>query len=323
MIVVALQGPAPLTVGGLFTSWRPDPLALLCVVVLGGGYGWARRRVAGWPRARSLAFYGMGLGSLLLVSVTFIRVYDDVLFWARATQVIVLLMITPLGLAMGGPVTLLRQALGDSATARLDRWLVSRGMRVLTHPAAGSVLMLSLPWLLYFTGWYPAVLRNGILDALTRLTVVAVGFVYFYGRLQLDPMPRRYSHLIAFIITLTEVIVDAALGLVLWLGPQVAADYYTALGRSWGPSQRDDQIFGAGILWIGGDLAGLPFLGALLRRMTVTDAADAADIDRQLDREEADTALASTAAQTNPDQPATPRLWWEDDPQLSERFRRP
>ena len=321
MIVAASQDPGPLTALDLFTSWRPDPLALLLALLLGGGYLWARRRVATWPRARSLAFYGVGLGSLLLVSVTFFGVYDDVLFWARSTQIIVLLMVTPLGLAMGGPLTLLRQGLGNSGRARLDRAVASRGVRLATHPAAGSVLMLTLPWLLYFTAWYPTVLRNSGIDALTRLAVVAVGFVYFYGRLQLDPVPRRYSHLIAFTISLTEVIFDAALGLVLWLGPLVAMDYYAALGRSWGPSLRDDQIYGAGILWIGGDLAGLPFLGALLRRMIATDSEEAAEVDRRLDA--AETPPTIPTGQANPDPPPSrPRLWWEEDPQLSERFHR-
>ena len=320
MIVAASQGPAPLTVLDLLTSWRPDPLALLLVVLLGGGYLWARRRVAVWPRARSLAFYGVGLGSLLLVSVTFVGVYDDVLFWTRSTQIIVLLMVTPLGLAMGGPLSLLRQGLGEGGRARLDRAVASRGVRLATHPAAGSVLMLTLPWLLYFTAWYPTVLRNSGIDALTRLALVAVGFVYFYGRLQLDPVPRRYPHLIAFTISLTEVIFDAALGLVLWLGPQVALDYYAALGRTWGPSLRDDQIYGAGILWIGGDLAGLPFLAALLRRMIATDSEEAAEVDRQLD--EAETAPTIPTDPANADPPPGPRLWWEDDPQLSQRFHR-
>ena len=54
---------------------------------------------------------------------------------------------------------------------------------------------------------------------------------------------------IAFTVSLTKVLFDATLGLVLWLGPRMDRDYHTALGRTWGPSLRDDQIFGAGILW--------------------------------------------------------------------------
>ena len=145
-----------------------------------------------------------------------------------------------------------------------------------------------------------------------------VGFVYFYSRLQLDPVPHKYPHLISVVITFVEVIFDAALGLVLWLSPHIVAhDYYQALGRGWGPSLRDDQIIGAGILWIAGDAAGLPFLGALMRRMAVDDDKEAAEIDRELDEQES--AAASTDGE---DEPAPPRSGGRTTRLLAERFRR-
>lgn len=298
----------PLTMLTAVTSWTPDVLSLALAAVLGGGYLWALRRVPEWPMARSAAFFGIGLGSLLLVSVTFVGAYDDVLFWVRAVQVIVLLMITPFGVAMGAPLTLLREALKNKE--KLDRVLGSRIVGLLTYPPIGSVILLATPWLLYFTGWYEEVLRHSGIDVLSRLALLVIGFVYFYGRLQIDPMPRSYPHLIAVAITFVEVVFDAGLGLVLWLGPLlVGAAYYTAVARTWGPSPRLDQIIGAGVLWIGGDLAGLPFLAALFRRMISDDAKDAVKIDKQLDEAEEEEAGTTT-------------LWWENDPQLSARFRR-
>jgi hypothetical protein len=81
------------------------------------------------------------------------------------------------------------------------------------------------------------------------------------------------------------------------------------------------------VLWIGGDLAGLPFLGVVLRRMTLQDAAEAALVDAELDRQ--DELRRRQAAEVEPDRVADPaqldgppRLWWEDHPELSERFRR-
>ena len=316
------SGSIPLTVGVMVTSWRPDALGLLLTGLFGGGYLWARRRVPGWPAARTVAFMALGLGSLLLVSVTFIGIYSSVLFWARAVQIIVLLMIAPLGVALGAPFSLLVHALGDRGRKRLERALTSRTMRILTYPAVGSGLLLVTPWLLYFTGWYQAMLDHGSLDVLTRLVILTIGFVYFYGRLQVDPMPRRYPHLLSMVITFIEVIADAALGLVLWLEPHlVAYPHYAALHRSWGPSLRLDQIIGAGILWIGGDLAGLPFLAALLRRMHMDDAADADAIDRELDEREKALVIEQNQSE-NTNQPPMLRPWWEDDPELSQRLHR-
>jgi cytochrome c oxidase assembly factor CtaG len=143
-----------------------------------------------------------------------------------------------------------------------------------------------------------------------KALLIAAGFVYFWTRVQLDPTPRKDPHLVSVWIALTEVIVDGALGLAIWLGPLIAPDYYHAVARSWGPDVRIDQIIGAGVLWIGGDLAGLPFVAALFVRWSRDDQRKAKEIDRQLDEEEA-------AAET-----ATTGLWWENDPVLAERFKR-
>jgi cytochrome c oxidase assembly factor CtaG len=300
----------PLTWSAALTEWTPDPPTIALVVVLGVAYLVAVGRYASaadtpWPRSRHVAF-GAGLGLTLLMGVSFFGVYANTLFWVRATQVITLLMVVPLCLALGAPVTL--------ALPWVRPLLASRFLRVLTFPATASLLLVVTPWLLYFTGWYPAVLGNTVVDHLTRLALLLVGFLYFYSRLQLDPVPHKYPHLISVVITFVEVIFDAALGLVLWLSPHLVAEtYYQAVGRTWGPSLRTDQILGAGVLWLIGDLAGLPFLGALINRMSHDDATEAAAIDRRLDEAEA-------AASSEPDTP--PRLWWEDDPVLAERFRR-
>lgn len=292
------EGVQPLTMTTAVTTWTPDALSLVLAVALGAGYAWCLRKVPEWPLARTAAFFGVGLGSLLAVSVTFVGAYDDALFWVRAVQVIVLLMITPFGLALGAPLSLAKAALQSE---RLDRILAGRTVRFLTYPPVGTIVLLATPWALYFTGWYDAVLRDSGIDAASRLALVVIGFVYFYGRLQIDPMPRRYPHLVAVGITFVEVVFDAGLGLLLWLGPKLVGHY----DRVWGPSHRLDQIIGAGVLWIGGDLAGLPFLAALFRRMITDDASETRKVDEELDAQE-----------------PTGKLWWEDHPELSERFRR-
>jgi len=90
-----------------------------------------------------------------------------------------------------------------------------------------------------------------------------------------------------------------------------------------------DQIIGAGVLWIGGDLAGLPFLAAVVTRMMREDQRDAVAIDAELDTLDAlDASLGppktspETSPATSPSE-TQPRLWWEDHPELAQRFRRP
>ena len=74
---------------------------------------------------------------------------------------------------------------------------------------------------------------------------------------------------------------DAVLGVVLWLGPLVAASWYAA--QATGIDPRLDQTLGAGILWIGGDLIGLPFILIVVNRLSREDSRKAAVVDAELD----------------------------------------
>lgn len=303
---------APLSWERVFTAWTPDFPALVFVLVVGGGYVCLARRVSGWPRVRTVAFLG-GLGTILLVTCSFLGVYDGVLFWPRAVQTVVLLMITPLLLALGAPLTLLLSTLPGAGRLRA----IGRGRvaRTLTFPLVITTFLIVPPFVIYLTPLYELSLRNSAVDSLVRLGLIACGFGYFWTRLRVDPTPREDHHLVSFGISLTEVIVDAALGLILWLGPLRAAGYYHALARTWGPDLHTDQIIGAGVLWIGGDLAGLPFVGALLRRWMRDDQRQAERIDQELDAEE-------QAAQPTGESAGSPSgLWWESDPVLAERFK--
>jgi cytochrome c oxidase assembly factor CtaG len=315
----------PLHLTTVFTAWTADLPTIVFVVALGFGYVAAVHRYAAvtgsaWPRSRNVAF-GTGLGLIALMGVSFFGRYADTLFWVRAADVITMLMVVPLCLALSSPVALAFATLPTAGQERLRRVLGSKAARVVTFPASASLLLVAIPWALYFTGWYPTVLANGVVDHLTRLVLLLVGFLYFYSRLQLDPVPHKYPHMISVVITFVEVIFDAALGLVLWLNPHIVAEtFYQGVARGWGPSPRNDQIFGAGVLWLVGDLAGLPFLGALMKRMAHDDAIEAAEIDQELDEQDAVNAALPADPETG--QATRPRLWWEDDPVLSERFRR-
>jgi cytochrome c oxidase assembly factor CtaG len=212
--------------------------------------------------------------------------------------------------------------------APLGRALRSRLARKLTFPLVVTpIFLVPLP-LVYLTPIYPASLEHGWVAALVGTGLVGAGWMYFWTRFRVDPTPRTDPYLVSLGISAAEVVLDGALGLFVWLGPLLAPRYYLALGRPWGPDVRLDQIIGAGVLWIGGDLAGLPFLAVVLRRMTGEDAEQAAQVDAELDHQElldsrAALERAAEAAGTQPAaEPDRPRLWWEDHPELAERFRR-
>jgi cytochrome c oxidase assembly factor CtaG len=296
----------PLTWSVALTHWQWDTGAGLAIIVLSLGYAWSWRRCTRDVLAGKHAWcFGIGVALLGIATMSVIGVYDRTLFWVRALQVLLLLFVIPFFVAMGRPVTALRGSLGPVGRTRLDRSMETSAARFAAHPATTSVAMLATPWLLYLTPWYVATLHYPTVAAATRVLLLLIGFGYFYARLQTDPVPHRYSQLISLVISIVESIGDGLLGIVLWLGPLVAADYYTAVGRRWGPSMRVDQSIGAGILWILGDVLGVPFIIVLMRFFSADEGRRAKAVDAELEIAEAPSGL-----------------WWESDPQMRDRMRR-
>jgi cytochrome c oxidase assembly factor CtaG len=330
-------GPPALTLSRAVTSWTLDLPVLVAVLVAAGLYlaGMRRLRRTGlssppapgdgsaaalpppWPAARAVAFVAGGTGAVVLATMSFLGVYQGVLFSARAVQNVLLLLVAPLFLALGRPLTLLiaaRPRLGARAGAAVH----SRAARILTFPAITAMVLIVLPFLLYFTPWYEAGLRNDLVRELTYAALMMPGLVFFWTLLRVDPVPKAYPYLVSLWVTGAEVVGDAVLGLAIIADEHlIAGSYYQALGRPWGPSLRADQVIGGGALWILGDLVGLPFLAAQLIQMIREDEQEAAQVDAELDAREAaaQTAGVAPAADNEP--------WWERDSRFTGRFRRP
>ncbi len=310
------HGPPALTVSRAFTSWTLDLPVLLAVLLAGGlylaGVRRLRRSGAGWGTGRGLAFGIGGLGGLVVATMSFVGVYQGVLFYVRSVQTILLLLVVPLFLVLGAPLTLLGAAAPRAGT-RLDTVLRSRAARLLTFPAITTGVLVLVPFVLYFSPWYAASLRNSLVRELTYLALLAIGFVFFWMFLRIDPVPRAYPYLVALWVSAAEVVGDAALGLaVLASQSLLAGAYYRALARPWGPGLHADQIIGGGVLWILGDLVGLPFLAAQFIRMMREDESQAKAVDAELD----------AAAGPGDSAAGDSQPWWEHDPRLSDRFRR-
>jgi cytochrome c oxidase assembly factor CtaG len=318
-----------------FTSWTLD-LPVLIVVLLAGAFYLAGVRRVGqsgdrWPAGPVAAFCG-GLGVLVLATMSFVGVYQNVLFWIRAVQTILLLLTAPLFLALGRPLSLAIAAAPRSGR-RVQAVVGSRLARLLTFPAVTALVLVIVPFVLYFTSWYSAGLHSRTVAELTYLALLAPGLVFFWTLLRVDPVPRAYPYLVALWVTAAEVVGDAILGLAVIADQHlIAGPYYLALARPWGPSLRSDQVIGGGALWLLGDLVGLPFLAAQLIQMIREDEGDAARIDAELDA--ADAALAATGpagagvpaggeADGADGQASRRGLWWHDDPRFASRFQPP
>jgi len=322
-IASGYQGPPELTVARAFTSWTLDVPVLAAVLLAAAVYLAGVRRVrrtgGGWPTGAVAAFCGGGLGVLVIATMSFLGVYQGVLFYVRAVQTVLLLLAAPLFLALGRPLSLVI-ASWPRTGRRVEALVASRPARVLTFPAITALAVVLVGFVLYFTPWYEAGLRSDLVRELTYLALLAPGWVFFWTLLRVDPVPRAYPYLVALWVTGVEVVGDAVLGLAIMADQTlIAGSYYRALGRPWGPGLRADQVIGGGALWLLGDLIGLPFLAAMLIQMVREDDREARVVDAELDAADA----MPGAAGAGPGPAGTAQPWWENDPRFTGRFRRP
>ncbi|MGH3420221.1 MAG: cytochrome c oxidase assembly protein, partial [Streptosporangiaceae bacterium] len=147
------HGPPELTVARAFTEWTLDPWMLALVLILGGGYVASARRQPGWPVASRIWFLGFGLGFLVIATMSFVGVYQPILFYVRAVQTVLLVLVVPLFLALGRPISLFI-AVFPRAGARLERMIRIRPARILTFPAITTFALVGVPFVMYFTSWY-------------------------------------------------------------------------------------------------------------------------------------------------------------------------
>lgn len=301
--------------GEVVTAWEFHVVPVVLTAVLGGWYVLAvcrlRRRGHSWP-ARFSMYWAAGLATYVVATSSAVRAYSDILFSVKALQVTLLMMVVPQLFAHGLPGTLARDSARPRGRQAASRMLHSRLAQRVTHPVIGVVILIGLPIALYGSPWYEATLTSAAVDELTQLALLGAGFHYFWTRLQRDPVPRLYPQVVTVILTFVDVALDSVVPLALLLTPAIVAeDHYIAVGRNWGPSLAGDQDVGAGILWMLGDLAGIPFLLLALSQWVRRDQAEAEVIDRQLD---ADDARRGPSSQASP-------LWWENDEYLAEHFQ--
>src|SRR5579863_7266849 len=361
-LATAYSGPPKLTLTTAFTQWRLDVPALALIVVLGAWYLWSARKVrrdgGRWGSGRAFAFVVLGLGFLLIATMAWPGAYEGVLFYARATQTVLLVLVVPLFLAMGKPLTLLSEA-QPKIGRPVERAVRSRVAKAVTFPAITTLLLVAVPMTMYFTSWYTAVFASGTVREFTYLILMVPGYVFFWTLLRVDPVPREYPYAVAMWITAAEVIGDAFFGIAVIADQTlIGAAHYHAVGYPYGPSLATAQVIGGGIIWILGVFVGLPFLAVQLIQMMRADKREAAEIDAELDARDAGRAAARAARATpsgaapaagpgaagpgaagdapggdapavavgsltadSPDPEESDRPWWETDPRITDRFK--
>ncbi|MGW1800912.1 cytochrome c oxidase assembly protein [Streptomyces sp. NPDC001984] len=313
-----------LTTGRLLSSWQWDVPALLLVVLLGALYGWGvlrlRRRGERWPVPRVAAFALLGLGTLVVATMSALAVYDRVLFWPAAVQNVLLDLIAPLGLALGDPLRLAVRALPERAAGRAQRVMTGRLMRLLTFPLVSTALVLTTELTVYFTPYFETALANDWLHEVMYVHLLLAGSLFVMPVLtREEALPGWCTHPVRAALVFLDGIIDAVPGIVVMThGTLIAGAWYRDHAPSWAPDVLHDQQLGGGAMISIAELVALPFLLAILVQWARTERAETAALDRRLEAELVPAASAAGPAQG----PDLVRPWWEtENSEVAQRIR--
>lgn len=287
--------PPPPTWERLLWGWQPTGFGLI-VVLFGAalylaGLRVLRRRGDSWPWGRTVAWFA-GLGAVGWAAIGGLSVYADVLFSAHMGSHMVLGMVAPILLVLGAPVTLALRTLpgprmpGEvSPRTLLTSFLHSGFLRFLTFPVVGPALFVGSLFAIYFTGLFGWLMDRMWGHAAMELHFLAVGALYYYVLIGVDPSPRTLPPIARFGILMVTIPFHAFFSIALMSSRDViAAPYWQALQRPYHSDLLADQYLGGGISWAMGELPLVLVLGALFVQWIRSDAREARRSDRAADR---------------------------------------
>jgi cytochrome c oxidase assembly factor CtaG len=288
----------PFTPAALFTDANLLSLPMLFVLAGAGLYLWGVTRLRGrgdrWPWGRTAVFL-IGLGLIASVTVSGLEAYDTALLSVHMVQHMVLSMLAPIFLALGAPVTLALRTLPGRPRHTLLAVLHSRIAKFYTFPLVSFPLFIASPFVLYFSGLYRLSLSSPVVHELVHIHLIAVGCLFFWPLIGLDPVPGKVSYPLRALLMFLSTPFHTVLGLtVMQSANLLAGDWYPSLGLDWADPYADQRLAG-GILWAGGEAVAVAMLGALVFQWMRESEREARRIDRALDRAEAMEAASEAA----------------------------
>jgi putative copper resistance protein D len=306
---------APLTVGRFFGTWDFDPWVTVgCVLALVAyllGVRRVRRHGESWPAVRIAAFVVLGLGLIVVATMSSLAVYSRVLLWPMAVRVTALLAIVPVGLGLGDPVGLVSAALSPAGAARWQGLLRTWPIRVLTFPAVAPVLALATQFAVFYTGYLGAAERHAAVMRLLELQLVVTGCLFALPLLGVELLPAWCTQPVRMTFAAIDGLLDAIPGIAVMTSSALVADgYYGSVARSWGPTRSWDQTIGGGLMLTVAEVVAVPFVAILFVAWIREDARHASEVDAALDVAEARRRALTPADE----EPAADRPWWEVDP---------
>ncbi|WP_336659979.1 cytochrome c oxidase assembly protein [Leucobacter sp. USHLN153] len=286
--------PPELTPLRYLTEWRFDLLWVLVCVFGIGMYLLAVIRLARrgdrWSAGRTTAWV---FGILMLGYTTngALNAYEQYLFSVHMLGHMMLTMLIPLFLVLGAPLTLALRATrkrsdGSWGAREWILWAVQTPFsKVVTHPAFAAVMFSGSLWVFYFTPVARWAAEEHIGHQWMIIHFLISGYLFNLSMIGVDPVPYRFPYPLRIVTLFATMASHAFFGVTLMTGDGLLlADWYGAMGRTWGAPPLEDQSTGGGIAWGIGELPTLALALVVALQWSRSDEREQKRKDRAADR---------------------------------------
>lgn len=286
----------PPTFARMAFDWRFDLIFGTAAIVMAVVYliGVRRLRLRGdaWPVGRTVAWV-LGCLTLLISTSSGIGRYSTAVFSVHMTGHMMLSMLAPVLLALGGALTLALRVLpaaGKDGVPGMREWLLmglhSRLSQFVTHPLVAALIFVGGFYVLYLGGIFGAVLDSHGAHLLMNLHFVLSGYLFYWTVIGVDPSPRKIAPVTKLAVVFGSLPFHAFFGVALMsMNTVMGAWFYRTLGLDWNSDLLGDQKLGGGIAWATGEVPLVLVMLALLIQWSRSDDRDARRGDRAAERD--------------------------------------
>jgi cytochrome c oxidase assembly factor CtaG/putative copper export protein len=287
----------PLTPVRMLIDWRFDLIfgsaAIIFAALYVAGVRRLRRRGDAWPKGRTVAWL-LGCLALLFVTSSGVGRYMPAMFSMHMAAHMMLSMLVPVLLVLGGPVGLALRALpavGRGEPPGMREWILaalhSRLSRVLTNPVVATALFVAGFYGLYLGGLFDAAVGSHVGHLVMNLHFLLSGYLFYWVVIGVDPTPRPIPPIAKVAVVFASLPLHAFFAIILMSMDKVlGGSFYRSLHLSWHTDLLGDQRLGGGMAWAAGEIPLAVVMIALLMQWSRSDRRTAVRLDRAADRDE-------------------------------------